>query len=58
MDLSTVESKLKSGKYQNPAQFHSDVTKIFNNSYAFNYINEDFIKLTSEFERYYYRISG
>ena len=58
MDLTTIESKLKSGKYQNPAQFHLDVVKIFNNSYLFNGANEDFIKLTNEFERYYSRING
>lgn len=34
------------------------MVKIFNNSYIFNAANEDFIKITSEFERYYYRISG
>lgn len=58
MDLSTIESKLKSGKYQNPIQFHQDVIKIFHNSYLFNSANEDFVKLTAEFQRYYYRISG
>jgi len=36
MDLSTIELKLKGGKYQTPAQFHQDVIKIFHNSYLFN----------------------
>lgn len=58
MDLSTIEAKLKNGKYQNPSQFHNDVIKIFYNSYLFNEANEDFIKVTSELEKYYYRISG
>ena len=58
MDLSTIEAKLKGGKYQNPSQFHSDVVKIFHNSYLFNEVNEDFIKITGELEKYYYRISG
>ena len=49
MDLSKIESKLKSGKYQNPTQFHQDVIKIFHNSYLFNHTNEDFVKLTAEF---------
>jgi len=49
MDLSTIESKLKSGKYQTPSQFHQDIIKIFQNSYSFNSVNEDFIKLTAEF---------
>lgn len=46
MDLSTVESKLKGGKYQSPAQFHQDIVKIFHNSYTFNEAYEEFIKLT------------
>lgn len=58
MDLTTIETKLKSGKYTVPAQFHADVVRIFNNSYLFNAPNEDFIKITNEFEKYYYRISG
>lgn len=58
MDFSTIESKLRSGKYQNPSQFHQDVLKIFHNSYTFNQASEDFIKITVELEKYYYRISG
>jgi hypothetical protein len=58
MDLTTIENKLKSGKYQTPAQFHADVVKIFHNSYLFNAPNEDFVKITNELEKYYYRISG
>ncbi len=49
MDLSTIEGKLKGGKYATPAQFHQDVIKIFHNSYLFNEANEDFVKLTNEF---------
>jgi len=49
MDLSTIEAKLKSCKYQNPSQFHNDVIKIFHNSYLFNESNEDFVKITTEF---------
>lgn len=58
MDFSTIESKLKGGKYQNNTQFHEDVLKIFNNSYIFNQGTEDFIKVTMELEKYYYRVSG
>ena len=58
MDLSTLEANLKSGQIKTPAQFHNDVIKIFHNSYLFNSTYEDFIKITHEFERYYYRISG
>lgn len=47
MDLTTIEGKLKSGKYSTPQQFHLDVVKIFNNSYLFNAANEDFIKITN-----------
>lgn len=47
MDFSTIELKLKQGKYQTTLQFHNDVIKIFNNSYLFNGANEDFIKLTN-----------
>jgi hypothetical protein len=49
MDFSTIDAKLKGGKYQTPAQFHNDVIKIFYNSYLFNEANEDFVKLTVEF---------
>lgn len=49
MDLTTMEKKLKAGKYQTPAQFHSEVVKIIHNSYLFNEINEDFKKITQEF---------
>ncbi len=58
MDLQTIECKLRSGRYTTPLQFHQDVLKIFHNSYLFNAANEDFIKITNEFEKYYYRISG
>jgi hypothetical protein len=58
MDLSTIEVKLKGGKYSAVTQFNADVIKIFHNSYLFNKENEDFVKLTNEFERYYYKISG
>ena len=58
MDLSTVEEKLREGRYETPAHFHADIIKILNNSYLFNQSNEDFLKVTSEFERYYFRISG
>lgn len=58
MDLQTIEGKLRSGRYSTPQQFHQDVIKIFHNSYLFNAANEDFIKITNEFEKYYYRISG
>ena len=58
MDFSTIELKLKSGKYHTPHQFHLDVIKIFQNSYLFNQANDDFLKITAELERYYYRISG
>jgi|688.fasta_scaffold2074340_1 hypothetical protein len=47
MDLTTIEGKLKFGKYATPQQFHLDVVKIFNNSYLFNAANEDFIKITN-----------
>ena len=47
MDLTTIEGKLRYGKYSSPQQFDLDVLKIFNNSYLFNAANEDFIKITN-----------
>lgn len=58
MDLSTVSEKLQSGVYETTQQFHADIMKIINNSYLFNGVNEDFLRITSDFEKYYYRISG
>jgi hypothetical protein len=58
MDLSTLERNLKSGMYHTSQQFHQDVVKIFNNSYIFNEAYDEFIKITQDLERYYYRISG
>ena len=58
MDLLTLQLNTKSGVYSTPGQFHQDVQKIFHNSYLFNATYEEFIKLTHQFEKYYYRISG
>ncbi|KAJ5762447.1 uncharacterized protein N7511_005829 [Penicillium nucicola] len=40
MDLSTVQSKLKTGQYENAKEFEADVRLIFKNCYRFN-INGD-----------------
>ena len=36
MDFSKVEQNLKSGEYQSATQFHSDISKIWANSYSYN----------------------
>ncbi|PLB38237.1 putative transcription regulator BDF1 [Aspergillus candidus] len=36
MDLSTVQSKLKTGQYENAKEFETDVRQIFKNCYKFN----------------------
>ena len=58
MDLATIEDKLRSGKYNDYNGFRGDVLKIIENSYRFNEANEDFLKITSEFESYFHRISN
>ena len=58
MDLSTIESNMKSGVYNSSTQFHADISKIIKNSYMFNKNNIEFCKLTAEFEKYYQRISA
>ena len=49
MDLSTIEDKLRGGKYSDYSGFRADVLKIIENSYRFNEANEEFLKVTSEF---------
>ena len=53
MDLSTVEENLNNKVYSTPSQFHSDVNKIWQNSYTFNDKATHIHKLTVEMERYY-----
>ena len=56
MDLSKIENNLKTGLYATPTQFHADINKIIRNSYTFNQGNIDFIRITEEFEQYYFKI--
>lgn len=58
MDLQTIQTNIRNKVYSTATQFHSDVKKIINNSYLFNQYNEDFLKLTSQFEKYYLKISA
>ena len=58
MDLTTVEQKLKSAKYAAPQEFYRDINLMIKNSYIFNSANEEFLKLTNDFERYFWRIAG
>lgn len=53
MDLTNIESKLKSEKYNDFLEFQADVLKIIENSYRFNEANEEFLKITSEFENFF-----
>ena len=57
MDLSTVEQKLKTGKYANFHDFQADIFLIIENSYAVNSSNKKGLKITSEFESYFHQIS-
>lgn len=57
MDLQTVEQNIKTKVYSTATQFHSDIKKIIKNSYDFNKSNEDFMKLTGQFEKFYNSIS-
>ena len=56
MDLRTVDENLKGSKYSTASQFHADIRRIIKNSYIFNKNNEDYIKVTLEFENYYFKI--
>ena len=49
MDLSTVEQKYKSGQYKTPQEFYKDINLMIRNSYSFNELNEEFLKLTGDF---------
>ncbi|KAJ5972370.1 uncharacterized protein N7479_002288 [Penicillium vulpinum] len=40
MDLSTVQSKLKTGQYENAKEFENDVRLIFKNCYRFNILGD------------------
>lgn len=49
---------MKSGQYKTPVEFYRDVNLMIKNSYIFNSANEEFIKLTNDFEKYFWRIAG
>jgi hypothetical protein len=57
MDLKTVEKKIKSNKYQLKKDLYGDINKLIKNSYIFNKGNDDFIKITEEFEKYFWKIT-
>ena len=56
MDLSTVETNLRTAIYSSSTQFHADINKIIRNSFIFNQGNQQFMKLTGDFEKYYFKI--
>lgn len=58
MDLHTVENKIKTEKYVDFSEFQADVMKIIENSYRFNEANEDYLKITSEFENYFTKLAS
>lgn len=58
MDFYTIEKNLKAGQYQNAAQFHADVNKIWYNSYGFNEKSSKIYKMTIEMEKYYKKLLG
>ena len=58
MDLKTVENKIKTEKYTDFSEFQADIMKIIENSYRFNEANEDYPKITSEFENYFTKLAS
>ena len=58
MDLKTIEKKIKSNKYQLKKDLYADINKLIKNSYLFNEGNEDFIKITESFEKYFWKITN
>lgn len=56
MDLSTIESHLRSGDYHSPNQFYADLDKIWYNSYSYNDKSSRIYKSTVEMERYYKKL--
>ncbi len=50
LDLQTLESNLEKGKYQNRADFMSDLIKIFTNAKLFNRPSTIFHKYAKELE--------
>ena len=58
MDLSTIENNLRTNQYMTPTQFHADVSKIIKNSLTFNSANDEFIRITGDFENYYRKITA
>lgn len=58
MDLKTVETKIKTEKYADFAEFQLDIMKIIENSLRFNEANEDYLKITSEFENYFAKLTS
>ena len=56
MDLQTIETKLKEGRYLHDSEFEADVRKIISNSYKFNDGNNEYIKPTRLFEKYFEKL--
>jgi bromodomain-containing factor 1 len=50
MDLSTIDSKLKQGAYENAKEFEADVRLMFNNCYKFNPKTDLVHKVGKQFE--------
>ncbi|MCJ1280737.1 hypothetical protein MMC26_000054 [Xylographa opegraphella] len=50
MDLSTVESKLKGGQYENAKEFESDIRLMFQNCYKFNPAGDNVHTMGKAFE--------
>ncbi|MCJ1392450.1 hypothetical protein MMC18_005317 [Xylographa bjoerkii] len=50
MDLSTIESKLKGGQYENAREFESDIRLMFQNCYKFNPAGDNVHTMGKAFE--------
>jgi bromodomain-containing factor 1 len=53
MDLSTIESKIKSGQYDNAKEFEHDVRLMFKNCYAFNPIGNPVHTAGKQLEQFF-----
>ena len=56
MDLKTIQKKLRKNQYQHSSEFHSDINKIFLNSYKYNLHETTYYYLTYDLEEYYHKL--
>lgn len=56
MDLRTIKRKIFNEEYETVQQIYADIELIILNSMIYNELNPDFVRLTKNFQKSYYKI--